>query len=169
VKPCRSWISFLKLSSEIDSVALIGSDRNFTAMYLIHGVYWHTVQFSARRSRHMRDTSSKEGRLRYAASSKSESKENFVGKACVPIIYLGNGAQDSGSPTCAPVPVSCQCDYGRRRASAKTSSAMSPMNVAYFPLSSYHRSPSLFPHSSIYQCFSFAFRRCDPRHERKMR
>jgi len=77
----------------------------------------------------MRDTSSKEGRLRYAASSKSESKKNF-GKR-VPIIYLGNGAQDSGSPTCAPVPVTCKCDYGRRTASAKTSLAMSPMNVAY--------------------------------------
>jgi hypothetical protein len=33
------------------------------------------------------------------------------------MIYLGNGAQDSGSPTCAPVPVTCQSDYGRRRAS----------------------------------------------------
>ena len=100
-------------------------------MHLIHGVYWHTVQFSARCRRYMRDTSSKEGRLRYAASSKSETKGKLCWEGCVPIIYLGNGAQDSGSPTCAPVPVTCKCDYGRRTASAKTSLAMSPMNVAY--------------------------------------
>jgi len=81
----------------------------------------------------MRDASSKEGRLRYAASSKSETKGKLCWEGCVPIIYLGNGAQDSGSLTCAPVPVTCQLSVimGGAGARAKTSSAMSPMNVAY--------------------------------------
>jgi hypothetical protein len=39
-----------------------------------------------------------------------KSSKNFVGEASVPIIYLGNGAQDSGSPTCAPALVTYQCD-----------------------------------------------------------
>ena len=65
----------------------------------------------------MGDARSKGGRLRYAASCVNE---NFV-------IYLGNGAQDSGSPTCAPAPVTWQCDYGRRRTKsggAKTSTGI---------------------------------------------
>jgi len=56
----------------------------------------------------------------------SEPRKTLLG-----CIYLGNGAQDSGSPTCAPVPVTCQCYYGRRKASAKTCWAMSPMNVVH--------------------------------------
>ncbi len=79
----------------------------------------------------MRDASSKEGRLRYAASLRMKARKSLLGSVSF-LTYLDNGAQDNGSPTCAPVPVTGQCDYGRRRASAKTSTAMSPMNVAHF-------------------------------------